>query len=217
MQFFEKPKMVTAVVFFIQTILALLNMEHFLYMNFFQLVLAGSAFIVFPFVFHFIYVFIMTDLDTADKELVELKKIPFKLKEQEEKTEKTMNLSKQEDHEAKPMEPVVDEVPEESVTELPIANQEIESIPVTESDQDKEALVDKKKKSSPTPSRMARKQIQVVDLNEEFVDDEMEEVEEQTPLTKPIVVKKAKPYRLNRKLEASTRSSSLPSDETATE
>lgn len=176
----------------------------------------------------------MTDLDTADKELVELKKIPFKLKEQAETKEKSENHFEQEKQETNSSETVADKVPEETEAASPVEDEEIkpdiqegieETTPETELAQVKETLVDKKKKSTPTPSRMARKQIQVVDLNDEFVDDEADTVEEQTPLTKPVVIKKPKPYRLNRKLEASIRNSTLPdkvevnenSEETASE
>lgn len=64
MDFFEKPRLVTAVVFFAQTIIGLLNMKLFLYHNdiFFLILFFG-----FPFAFYYTYKYIIEDLD-KDKE-----------------------------------------------------------------------------------------------------------------------------------------------------
>ena len=62
MDFFEKPKLVTAVVFFTQTMLALLNMKVFLYSGAFVFVLI-PFFFGFPFAFYYTYKLIVVDLN----------------------------------------------------------------------------------------------------------------------------------------------------------
>lgn len=67
MQFFEKPRLVTALVFFIQTIVALFHMETFIYLHFFNAFIL-PFFFGFPFAFYYVYKFILSDLDKVQEE-----------------------------------------------------------------------------------------------------------------------------------------------------
>ncbi|WP_442638028.1 hypothetical protein [Rossellomorea marisflavi] len=203
MKFFEKPKMVTAVVFFIQTMLALLNMSVFFYLDFFELMIALVLFVTFPFMFHHIYSFIINDLDTVDEDTGELKKIPFTLKDEFSTQKKSVVPSKEKTTEVKEED---DTEREESLSEveskhsLEEVDGKAEELPKEASEEQEVTLQDneevEKEEARTTPSRLARKQIPVTDVD--FVDDETDTSDEQTP-AKPIVVKKAKTHRLERK------------------
>lgn len=67
MQFFEKPRLVTALVFFIQTIVALLHMETFIYLHIYNAFIL-PFFFGFPFAFYYVYKFILSDLDKTQEE-----------------------------------------------------------------------------------------------------------------------------------------------------
>lgn len=62
MNFFEKPKLVTAVVFFAETILCLMKVEYFLYLDFYSLVLSLLLLSALPLGFHAVYSYILNDM-----------------------------------------------------------------------------------------------------------------------------------------------------------
>lgn len=62
MKFFEKPKLVTAVVFFAETILCLMKVEYFLYLDFYSLVLSLLLLSALPLGFHAVYSYILNDM-----------------------------------------------------------------------------------------------------------------------------------------------------------
>lgn len=83
MQFFENPRLVTALVFFIQTILALFNMDTFLYWHIYVIFFI-PFFFGFPFAFYYVYKFILMDLDKEKAEMPEPHKDEVKPKETKE-------------------------------------------------------------------------------------------------------------------------------------
>lgn len=202
MKFFEKPKTVTAVVFFVQTLLALLNMSVFLYLGFFELIIALALFVTFPFMFHHIYSFIINDLDTVDEDTGELKKIPFKLNDDFSAQKKTVTPSKETKSEVTEVTTADVQSPLEAVSTPPAKEEEenVKEAPNELSEAEKapshEEELHKEEETHTTPSRLARKQITVTDV--EFVDEESETTDDATP-AKPIAVKKAKTHRLEQK------------------
>jgi len=60
--FFEKPKLVTAVVFFAETILCLMKVEYFLYLNFSSLLLSLILLSALPIGFNAVYSYILNDM-----------------------------------------------------------------------------------------------------------------------------------------------------------
>lgn len=62
MDFFNNPKQVTLVVFFAETILALLNMKHFIYLGADSLMVLPILALI-PFIFYYIYAYILDGME----------------------------------------------------------------------------------------------------------------------------------------------------------
>ena len=210
MNFFDKPKQVTAIVFFTQTIIALLNMKHFLYLGVFSLSFI-PFFIGFPFAFYYIYKFILNDLDN-DRE--EAEKIPFHLNGY------THPIPDKEAHDEEAFEPSKNEEDEPLEVEsiLESASSDAEPVNIQESVETEliEPFMEPKAESEspPSPKRTsrveARKQIQVMNIHDVFEDEEPSQEEVAVvPDIKPVVVKKAKPHRQKRKQQASKEAMNL--------
>ena len=218
MNFFDKPKQVPAIVFFTQTIIALLNMKHFLYLGVFSLSFI-PFFIGFPFAFYYIYKFILNDLDN-DRE--EAEKIPFHLNGY------THPIPDKEAHDEEAFEPSKNEEDEPLEVEsiLESASSDAEPVNIQESVETEliEPFMEPKAESEspPSPKRTsrveARKQIQVMNIHDVFEDEEPSQEEVAVvPDIKPVVVKKAKPHRQKRKQKASKEAMNLALEHKAVE
>lgn len=67
MKFFESPRMVTAVVFFLETILALFKIEYFLILPFEQILISLILLSLLPFGFHALYSYILKEFSDGEK------------------------------------------------------------------------------------------------------------------------------------------------------
>lgn len=211
MNFFDKPKQVTAIVFFTQTIIALLNMKHFLYLGVFSLSFI-PFFVGFPFAFYYIYKFILNDLDSKSEEA---ERIPYHLNgyrqptlDKEEHDKEAFEPSKNEENEFLEVNAILEPALSDDAEPLHIHGfVEVEII---------EPIMEPKEEAEPLPSAKrtsrveARKQIQVMNINDVFEDEEPapEEIAV-VPDIKPVVVKKAKPHRQKRKQQASKEAMNL--------
>lgn len=213
MHFFEKPKQVTAIVFFIQTIIALLNMKHFIYLGayFFVFIL---FFVGFPFLFYYIYNLILNDLE-KDKKEPEM--THFVRKEDAESP--TSNKEEEKAFETKkdePAEQLEKETESESSDDIEPLNVEVpvkvtEAVaPILEAEPEPEPELEPEPEPKPSTrmSRVeARKQIQVIN----FVDEEPASQEEiVVSVIEPVFIRKEKPHRKKRKQEASKEALNLP-------
>lgn len=66
MKFFESPKTVTAVVFFLETILALFKIEYFLILPFEQILISLILLSLLPFGFHALYRYILKEFSDGE-------------------------------------------------------------------------------------------------------------------------------------------------------
>lgn len=73
-KFFEKPARVTALVFFLETILSLMKVEYFLFLDFGQLLISIILLTLLPFGFHAVYSYILTDLKKKDDQILNISK-----------------------------------------------------------------------------------------------------------------------------------------------
>lgn len=119
MQFFENPRLVTALVFFIQTILVLLQMETLLYMHIF-IVFLIPVFFLFPFAFYYVYKFILTDLD---KEEIDVTGKPVEEVQKEEMMMHEIESPSPSVEKQEVVQPVVETIPEERPETKPAKSQ----------------------------------------------------------------------------------------------
>lgn len=104
MNFFERPRLVTAVILFIETILVLLKVEYFLFLSFGDLLIALVLLTMLPFGFHAVYSYILNDLEEVEPKETSKEDIPVQKPE-----DVLMNLNEN---------PVKEESIQESSTEV---------------------------------------------------------------------------------------------------
>lgn len=183
MKFFESPKMVTAVVFFLETILALFKVEYFLILPFEQILISLILLTLLPFGFHAVYSYILRELGDKEAPAHQAGDVP-KFEEAKE-AEDVDVVAPQEDVAPTLHEPQADKAIEEAL------EPEMEPEPVGETetvDEDTEPVQEKK--------------IQIVTVDDVYQEDEAVADPLQEDTIQPVTTKRANRSRMERKRKA---------------